>query len=218
MFENLRNAFREAVENFNKELARDHVPETVDKLLKGMQDEVADAKVQLREIEDQIRRADAEVEREKSEVATARRRGKLAHDIGDTETAEIAMQYATRHEERQQVLEQKAAALRKEVELRRREVEEMLAKVKEAQVKRDSLTATAGRTEARESLGAADELFSELDRMAEKIGGEDARARAAEAMDDIDLGGDDAFDPPPRAPEMDVEERLAELKRRMGQE
>ena len=34
MFENLRNAFREAVENFNKELSRDQVPETVDKLLK----------------------------------------------------------------------------------------------------------------------------------------------------------------------------------------
>jgi len=218
MFENLRNAFREAVENFNKELARDQVPETVDKLLKGMRDEVADAKLQLREIEDQIVRTDAEVEREKKEVATARRRGKMAQDIGDAETAEIAAQYATRHEERQHVLEQKAQALRREVELRRKEVEEMLAKVKEAQVKRDSLAATAGRTGARESLGAADELFSELDRMAEKIGDEDARARAAEAMDDVDLGGDYDLDPPPRAPETDVEERLAELKRKMGRE
>jgi phage shock protein A len=216
MFENLRNAFREAVENFNKELVRDQVPETVDKLLKGMRDEVADAKVQLRELEDQITRTDAEVEREKAEVATARRRGKLAQDIGDAETVEIATQYAARHEERQRVLVQKAVALRQEVELRRTEVEEMLAKVKEAQVKRDSLAATAGRSGARESLGAADDLFSELDRMAEKIGGEDARARASEAMDDIDLGGDYDFEPPPRAP--DVEERLAELKRRMGQE
>ncbi len=218
MFENLRNAFRDAVENFNKELARDQVPETVDKLLKGMQGEVADAKVRLRELEDQITRTDAEVKREKTEVATARRRGKMAQGIGDTETVEIATQYAARHEERQHVLEQKAVALRQEVDLRREEVEEMLAKVKEAQVKRDSLAATAGRSGARESLGAADELFSELDRMAEKIGGEEARARAAESMDDIDLGGDYDFEPPPRAPEPSVDERLAELKRRMGQE
>jgi phage shock protein A len=218
MFENLRNAFREAVENFNKELARDQVPETVDKLLRGMRNEVADAKVQLRELDDQITRTDAEVEREKSEVATARRRGKMAQDIGDAETAQIAAQYAARHEERQRVLEQKAAAFRQEVVLLKKEVEEMLAKVKEAQSKRDSLAASAGRSGARESLHAADDLFSELDRMADKIGDEDARARAAETMDDIDLGGDYGLDEPPLAPEPDVEERLAELKRRMGRE
>ncbi len=218
MFENLRSAFREAVENFNKELARDQVPETVDRLLKGMRDEVADAKVQIRELEDQIARTDAEVEREKGEVTTARRRGKMAHDIGDTETAEIATQYAARHEERHRVLEQKAAALRQELELRRNEVEEMVEKVKEAQTKRDSLAATTGRSGARETLHAADDLFAELDRMAEKIGAEDARAHAAEAMDDLELEGGGDYEPPPRAPEPDIDERLAELKRRMGKE
>jgi len=218
MFENLRSAFREAVENFNKELARDQVPETVDRLLKGMRDEVADAKVQIRELEDQIARTDAEVEREKGEVTTARRRGKMAHDIGDTETAEIATQYAARHEERHRVLEQKAAALRQELELRRNEVEEMVEKVKEAQTKRDSLAATTGRSGARETLHAADDLFAELDRMAEKIGAEDARAHAAEAMDDLELEGGGDYEPPPRAPEPDIDEKLAELKRRMGKE
>jgi chromosome segregation ATPase len=213
MFENLRNAFREAVENFNKELARDQVPETVDRLLKGMRDEVADAKVQIRELEDQIARTDAEVEREKGEVTTARRRGKMAQDIGDTETSEIATQYAARHEERHRVLEQKAAALRQELELRRNEVEEMMEKVKEAQSKRDSLAATTGRSGARQTLH-----FAELDRMAEKIGAEDARARAAEAMDEVDLEGVGDYEPPPRAPEPDIDERLAELKRRMGKE
>lgn len=218
MFDNLRNAFREAIENFNKELARDQVPETVDRLLKGMHDEVADAKVQIRELEDQIARTDAEVEREKRELSTARRRGKMATDIGDAETAEIATKYATQREERQRVLEQKAVALRQEMELRRREVEGMLAKVKEAQAQRDSLAATAGRTGAREALHGADDLFSELDRMAEKIGDEQARAHASESMDDLDFGGDSGFDEPPAAPEVDVDERLAELKRRMGQE
>lgn len=217
MFDNLRNAFREAVENFNKELSRDQVPEAVDKLLVGMRAEVVDAQAAIRELEMLITRAGAEAEREKAEAATARRRGKLAADIGDDETAGVAIQYAEKREERQRVLEQKAAAMRAELAIRVKEVDEMLAKVKEAQGKRDSLSATTGRTGARESLHAADDLFSELDRMAEKIGAEDARAQAAEEFSDLDLEADPDFAPPP-PPELDVDARLEELKRRMGKE
>lgn len=214
MFENLRNAFREAIDNFNKELDRDQVPGAVNRLLAGMRDEVADAKVRIRELEDQIVRADAEASREKTAAATARRRGKLAADIDDTETVQLAEQYALRHDERQAILERKAAALRQELEIRRKEVEEMLAKVKEAQAKRDTLAATSGRSGARESLRAADDLFSELDRMAEAIGDEDARAKAAESFTDLDLDPD--LPPPP--PPVDFDERLEELKRRMGED
>ncbi|MDP2959222.1 MAG: hypothetical protein Q8N53_22560 [Longimicrobiales bacterium] len=217
MFGNLRNAFREAIENFNKELARDQVPEAVDRLLAGMRSEVVDAKVGVRELEEQLARATAEAERAKTEALTARRRGKMASDIGDTETADVAGQYAAKHEERQRVLEQKAAAMRDELVIRTREIEEMLVKVKEAQAKRDGLSATAGRTGARESLGAADDLFSELDRMAEKIGAEDARAQAAEEFSDLDLNADPDFAPPP-PPEVDMDARLEELKRKMGRE
>ena len=73
MFENLRNAFREALDNFNKELDRDQVPGAVDRLLAGMHDELADAKVRIKELEDQIARADVEAAREKKEAETARR-------------------------------------------------------------------------------------------------------------------------------------------------
>ncbi len=217
MFENLRNAFREAVENFNKEMSRDQVPEMVDKLLTGMRAEVVDAQVAIRELEVQIARATAEAAREKAEAATARRRGKMAADIGDQETAGVATEYAEKREERQRVLEQKAAAMQAELAIRTKEVDEMLAKVKEAQTKRDALGASAGRTGARESLHAADDLFSELDRMAEKIGSEDARAQAAEDFSDLDLEADPDFAPPP-PPELDVDARLEELKRRMGKE
>lgn len=216
MFENLRNAFREALDNFNKELAPNQVSETVDRLLSGMRDEVADAKVRIRELEDQIARADKEVTREKSEATTARRRGKLAADIEDAETAQLADQYAERHEERQRVLEQKSVALRQELVIRNKEVEEMLAKVKDAQTKRDALAATSGRTGARESLREADDLFSELDRMAEAIGDEDARAQAAEDFGDLDLSVDP--DLPPRQLPVDFDARLEELKRRMGKD
>lgn len=217
MFDNLRNAFREAVENFNKELARDQVPEAVDSLLAGMRAEVVEAQARVRELEAQIARATAEAEREKSEAAVARRRGKMAEDIGDAETVKVAGEYAAAREERQQVLEQKAAAMKQELAIRTREVEEMLVKVKEAQASRDGLAATAGRTGARESLHAADDLFSELDRMAEKIGHEDARAQAAEEFSDLDLDADPDFAPPP-PPSVDLDARLEELKRRMGRD
>jgi len=216
MFENLRNAFREAIENFNKELDRDQVPGAVDRLLAGMRDEVADAKLRIRELEDQISRTDAEVAREKRDASTARRRGKLAAEIDDAETVQLAEEYAVRHEERQRILEQKSAALRQELEIREKEVEEMLGKVKEAQAKRDTLAATSGRTGARESLRAADVLFSELDRMAEAIGDEDARAKAAEEFGDLGLDLDDDDLPPP--PPVDFDARLEELKRRMGKD
>jgi vacuolar-type H+-ATPase subunit I/STV1 len=216
MFDNLRNAFKEAIDNFNKELDRDQVPGAVDRLLAGMRDEVADAKVRIRELEDQITRADAEAAREKAEASTARRRGKLAAGIDDAETVQLAEQYAVRHEERQRILEQKSAALRQELVIRQKEVEEMLAKVKEAQAKRDTLAATSGRSGARESLGAADDLFSELDRMAEAIGDEDARAKAAEDFADLDLDADPDLPPPPLP--VDFDARLEELKRRMGKD
>lgn len=213
MFEKLRRAFREAVDNFHEELNRDQVPEAVDALLRGMRSELTDSKVRLKQLEEQIRTALREAEAEKKEAATARRRGKLAADIGDEETARVAGEYAARHGERAKLLERKALALKEELDFRQGEHEEMMAKVKEAEAKRASLAATTGRADARETLGAADDLFAELDRMAEKIGDEDARARAAEELGDVELGGDRPA--PESPPPVDVDARLAELKRRM---
>jgi len=214
MFEDLRNAFREAVSNFKDELDRDQVPGAVDELLVGMRNEVTDAKVHLNDLEDQIAKAVKGAEREQAEAATCRRRETMARDISDGETADVAAEYAEKHEERHRLLRHKAKALQDELDFARKEVEVMLSKVKEAQAKRDSLTATAGRTGARESIGAAGDLFSELDRMAEKIGDEAAHGEAAASMDPLDLHVD--VDEPPRRPEeVDYEARLAELKRRM---
>ena len=42
MFEDLREAFKEALDNFNKELSRENVSGTADKLLAGMKDEIAE--------------------------------------------------------------------------------------------------------------------------------------------------------------------------------
>ncbi|NCG32781.1 MAG: hypothetical protein GWP44_07845 [Proteobacteria bacterium] len=222
MFEDLRRAFREGIDNFNKELNREYVPETVDKLIKGMIDEITDAKSGLGELENQIKKALIESEKEKGEAQTARRREQMANEIGDAETAMIAASFAEKHEQHQTVLEQKALALKAEFEFREAGIEEMMSKIKEAKTKRESISATAGRTGARESISAADDLFSELDRMSDKIDGEKAKGDAAEAFSEIDLGGTDSdthidMNDAPRA-EPDFDAALEELKRRMGKE
>ena len=221
MFDELRAAFRQAIENFNRELHRDQVPENVDRLLSGMQKELVDARAQVSELEAQIQRARAQAEHEARQAEACRRRETMARRIADEETADLAAEYGAKHQERHTLLTQKVTTLREELSFRRRDTDEMMARLKEALTQRDGLAAQAGRAAARGSLSEADDLFAELDRMAEKIEDTRHQAEAAEAMNDVDL--DDASDfhvsldeEPPEPP--DVDAALAELKRRMGQD
>lgn len=221
MFEDLRAAFREALENFNKELKRDQVSESADRLLVGMREEIVDEKAQVARLEEQLEAALAQAAREKENAETCRRRERLAREIEDEETAALAAQHAEKHEGHHVLLRNKAEAIREELEFRRRTVEEMVQQFNAARSKRDSLAATSGRAQARDSFTAADDLFGELDRMAEKIEGESARGEAAEELDSLDLGGDSEYhvdlDAPAPKQQPDVDAALAELKRRMGE-
>ena len=202
------------MDNFQQELNRDRVPGTVDRLLSGMVDEVTEAKTRLADLEQQLEKTRAESAREAREIETCDRRAAMAREIDDEETARVATEYGDRHRRRKEVLDMKAVALAEEVTLRRGEVDEMLEKVKEARARRDALAAETGRTGARESIRGADDLFAELDRMAERIGDTDAEASAAREMDDFDLRVDP--DAPVRRPQVDYDAALEELKRRMG--
>ena len=221
MFEELKDAFRQAVRNFKEELGRDEVPGAVDRVLVAMRTEVTGAQTRLHELEDGLARTRDEVTREAAELDTCRRRETLALQIGDAETARVAAEYAARHERRRTVLEQKAHALEQELEVRRSEVQEMLDALRNAEKERGTLSATAGRTQARESVGKS-EIFDEMDRMVEAMGGppggdEDAGRRSWETLGEFELAGED--EPPRRPPsQAELDARLAELKRRMGQE
>ncbi len=224
MFDELRDAFREAVKNFKRELDRDHIPETVDRLLAGMRDEAADALAHVRRLEEDLEKSRGALAREKEGEATCRRREEMAKKIGDEETARVAAEYHEKHARRVVVLQRKVEALEQERALGKAEVEEMLVRIKEASRDRDGLAATMGRVNARDSIRQVDDLFAELDRMAEKVGDDERREAAEESLDrDVARGGggeDDLtidLDAPPRAP-VDVDARLAELKRRMGKE
>ncbi len=206
------------MDNFNKELSRDDVPDVVDGLLKQMYHEVSDTKAQLFTLEEQIKKAIQLSEMEEKEALTCRRREEMARKIGDEETADVAVEFAEKHEKRREIQAKKALALRAELELKRGEVEDMIVQLKEAKTKREALTATQGRTDARNAIGGASDLFDELDRMAEKIEGIDRQREAEEEL--LSEFGELESPTPPRGPSQEelAEARLRELKRLMGEE
>ncbi len=214
MFENLRRAFREAVDNFNRELERDAVPEAVDGLIRGMQKEAVATRAGLEGLKEQLARARKRAEAEGREAEVCRRREELARKIGDTATAEVAAEFADKHAARQRVLSDKAKAIEAEIRLGETEYADMLAQIKKARADRSTLAAQAGRTKARDSVLGADDLFGELDRMAEKIGDTEAGAEAGSSLFDDAGEFDEELERSRR--EEAIDSRLDELKRRMG--
>lgn len=222
MFENLRDAFLEAVENFKHEVNREEdVPETVDRLFLAMQDELTQTRRLLEGLEKQIADASAEVARDKGEEDTCRRRAEMAKKVGDEETARIAVEYAVRYERRRMVLERKVVALGEEREIRVVEMSEMTERLTEARAKRDTLHAAADEGDVAETARAADDLFEELDRMAGEMDPPVGRSKRS-AMDDLEAEFRelkvDPWAPIQRRTEADYDAALAELKRRMGKE
>ena len=215
MFDNLRQAFREAVDNFKDELGRDEIPEAVDRLLREMKREAADTKAEIRRLEEAIQGALEGAEKEKGDGKTCRRREKMALEISDEETARLAREYAEKHEHRRSVLEHKALALKEELDMRQEEFGEMLKAIKDAEKNRDGLTATVGRASARNSIEEADDLFSQLDRFADEIEGDDARRKADIELDDLIDDRPDRFESRPDPEEIDMDARLEALKRAM---
>jgi hypothetical protein len=215
MFDNLRQAFREAVDNFKEEVGRDDVPEAVSRLLREMKREAADTKAEIRRLKEAILGAIENMEKERADAKTCRRRESMALDISDEETASVARQYAEKHEHRRSVLEQKALALKEELDMREDEFGEMIDAIKEADKNRDTLAATVGRASARNSIDEADDLFSQLDRIADEIGADDARRTASSELDDLLDDRVDRFESSPELEEIDMDARLEALKRAM---
>ncbi len=99
--------------------------------------------------------------------------------------------------------------------MREEEFREMIEAIKDADKNRDTLTATAGRASARNSIDDADDLFSQLDRIADEIGADDARREAGSELDDLLDDRRDRFENRPDPEEIDVDARLEALKRAM---
>ncbi|HSJ23236.1 MAG TPA: hypothetical protein VK929_01045 [Longimicrobiales bacterium] len=186
MFDDWKNAWRQAVENFQREVhgGDDHAPPRV----RAMERELVSAAGALGKLDDEIRRTRRSLDAEREALEACRRRGELARNAGDDETVRIAGEFAVRHEERAAVLTRKLAVLEDERSLLDRDIGEMRQLVTEAGQAQtaDSGIGTGGNAGGASTFddeaAARDRDFSRLE--------QDARERAAA-------------------------ERLEELKRRM---
>lgn len=213
MFKDLQGLFQKSVAAFRAEVERREPEDQVAELLSAMRRELTAAKASLPELQEEARRARAELGRERELLAQTERRGSLAERIGDGETARVAAEFAERHRERIAVLEQREQAAEAEHALRSREAAEMMRKYQEADANRFALVAQLRRTGAqqrmRSRLDGSSGPFADFARMEEAVG---ESAGYADALED--LAGPP---PPPSSPAPDVEERLRELKRKLGE-
>jgi len=154
-----------------------------------MREALVDAKVGLSQSRAARDAVSAQLERERTELATVRRRGQLAAGINDAETVKLAAEFERKHSERISVLERKFTALEQEVALVERETAEMTAQLKRLTGGVDSAAPPEGGA-AEDPLDSDRANISELDSLRRTA---DRSARDA-----------------------DAEARLADLKRRMG--
>lgn len=126
MFERLRDALRAALDAATP-------PGDLRDLTRQMREAVVEAKVTVQETRDAVLRTEAELALERQRLADAERRGRLAAEIQDQETVDVAQRFATRHRARVEVLAKKRAALADELALYQRELAEMQAHLARAE-------------------------------------------------------------------------------------
>jgi len=125
VFERLRDALKAALDAATP-------PGNLRDLARQMREAVVDAKVAVEEIRGAVTRTDLELAAERQRLADAERRGRLAAEIQDQETVQVAERFAAKHRERAGVLERKLSAQRDELALAERELSEMQGQLKTA--------------------------------------------------------------------------------------
>jgi hypothetical protein len=122
MFDDWKKAWREAVDNFRRELGDS---ESGDVRTRAMQKEFSAAQGALDKLDSEIRRTRREASDERENESVCRRREEMARKIDDEETVRIAVEFAVRHAERAVILERKVEVLLEERALVDRDVEGM---------------------------------------------------------------------------------------------
>jgi hypothetical protein len=125
VFERLRDAVRAALDAATP-------PGNLRDLARQMREAVVDAKVAVQEMRAAVARTELELTAEGQRLADAERRGRLAAEIQDQETVQVAERFTARHRERVGVLERKLAAQREELALAERDLGEMQSQLKAA--------------------------------------------------------------------------------------
>jgi hypothetical protein len=123
MFEDWKQAWRQAVENFQREVRGGD--EDTPPRVRAMEREIVSAAGALTKLDEQIRRTRRELQGEEEALQVCRRREELARSAGDDETVRVAADFAVRHTERAGVLSRKLAVLEDERALLDRDIREM---------------------------------------------------------------------------------------------
>src|SRR2546426_11778969 len=108
VFQRLRDALRAALDAATP-------PGNLRDLARQMREAVVEAKLSVQETRQAVSRTVGELAVERQRLADAERRGRLAGEIQDHETVEVAHRFAAKHRERVGGLERKLAALRAEL-------------------------------------------------------------------------------------------------------
>ncbi len=170
MFERLRDALRAALEAATP-------PRNLRELARQMREAVIEAKLAVADTRDAVVRTERELAAEQQRLADAERRGRLAAEIQDQETMDVAQRFAAKHRARAGVLAKKLAALREELALFEGELGEMQGQLARAERDRPLTEAEHSAEQAWRDLQAAggkrpgadpsdEALKSELDRAA----------------------------------------------------
>lgn len=159
VFEHLRRSLRDA-------MSRVSSPADARAALALMREAVIEARAGVSALRTDRDATRQQLMLERAELATVQRRGRLAADIGDTETVEIAARFERRHVERITVLERKLAAQEAELALADREAEEMAAQLKATA---DGVASPAESTASMDSERASGDAGSELRRATDRL-------------------------------------------------
>jgi phage shock protein A len=217
MLNEIMNVFRRSVAAFRDEIATREPEDQVAELLAAMRKELVAARAAIPEFEADVVRARAELEAEGEALRLCERRGTMARRISDTETARVADEFAAKHRERITVIQQKVSAAEAELQLQRREAEEMKRRYQEADANRFALLAQVRRAAAAERMrsGSSTEsgVFSDWSRMEEKV---ERGASYVDALNELDEQPPAGANPGDDADA--IEARLRELKRRLGRD
>jgi hypothetical protein len=98
----------------------------------ALREALLEAKVGVSTMRSALAATERELALEQRQLADAERRGRLAAEVPDSETIQVAERFAHRHRERVTVLERKLAVQRDELALAEREVVEMLGEYRTA--------------------------------------------------------------------------------------
>jgi len=171
VFEKLKASLRDA-------MARATSPAETRAVAAMMRDALVEAKIGLTAVRAAVEESRGKLSTEQSELETVRRRGRLAAEICDHQTVQVALQFERRHTERLAVIEHKLKAQEEELALAERDVAEMTAQFRSAAAGIDPFGGPPRDTSA--VFGETDEvdaLRRELERAARES---DADRRLAE--------------------------------------